>query len=855
MKLLDRIAGLIMGDRADTEDARPTFTLDMLSQYLPWRVFDDEKRIFINRNSSGFVLEIPPLVGADERTADILAQFFQEGLPKGACVQILSWGSPRIGRQIGGWFVPRYEAGPFYRHMGRKRVDHFFKGVWESLSQDSPFHLRHHRVIISVGVPDSSKISVSELVNVREQLVGTLKTLGIEAISFTPKDLIDLVDDLTSPTTAHDDDAVNYSELDPIADQAVRRDIELQIEPHKMLLRTERWRPIGLDDDGHAEIGEVYPDHFDVRHFSVRKYPERWTPWECSRLIGDLFADKLRFPCPVATFMCLEYPDEEASSAKAGYKSLRTTSLLEGRGAKFIPGLGEQAAEWRHVQDQLKEGRKLVKVFYGVTSYSPMGEGDRNERIVKAIYKSAGWDLEDARFLQIMGMLAALPLTLPDGLAVDLGRMKRFRTLLTSTAANMAPLQGEYLGSDVPHMLLVGRRGEPFYWSPFENKAGNHNVAVIGKSGSGKSVFIQELCAALCGAGAKVIVIDDGRSFMNSAKLQGGSFVEFTMSSGFGLNPFSMIDAERAAQSQDYKVDSMAMLKAIVGQMCRFIDRLNDTERGLIDHAVNEVWESHGSKGTIDAVASALNASGNAMAIDMAIALSPFCSSGTYGGFFNAPATMSLDQAFTVFELSDLGSREELRAVVLTAIMFLTSQMMTRMPRSVKKLLLIDEAWQLLKGGSMAEFVENYARTCRKYGGSLCTATQSMNDYHKSPGAKAALENSDWMVVLQQKPETIADIKASQRLEMDNATETLIRSLKRNGAEYSEMLIKGPEMQALARLCLDPWSAKVYSSSPEDFAEIERVTSAGYTIEEAIDVISSPASSREMEAGYARAAE
>ncbi|MBX4389585.1 hypothetical protein K4H03_26270, partial [Mycobacterium tuberculosis] len=87
---------------------------------------------------------------------------------------------------------------------------------------------------------------------------------------------------------------------------------------------------------------------------------------------------------------------------------------------------------------------------------------------------------------------------------------------LSTTAANIAPMQGEYLGRAVPHLLLVGRRGQPFWWSPFENGAGNHNIAICGKSGSGKSVLLQELCAALRGAGAKVVVIDDGRSFEHS---------------------------------------------------------------------------------------------------------------------------------------------------------------------------------------------------------------------------------------------------------------------------------------------------------------------------------------------------
>lgn len=169
-----------------------------------------------------------------------------------------------------------------------------------------------------------------------------------------------------------------------------------------------------------------------------------------------------------------------------------------------------------------------------------------------------------------------MPLTLADGLAKDMVRLKRMKTLLSTTAANIAPMQGEYLGGNVPHLIFVGRRGQPFFWSPFENDAGNHNVAICGKSGSGKSVLLQEMCAALRGAGAKVVVIDDGRSFEHSVKLQGGHFVEFTLKAGFCLNPFSMIDGSRAEEDEDYRLDCFGMVKAIIAQMARHSAPLSD---------------------------------------------------------------------------------------------------------------------------------------------------------------------------------------------------------------------------------------------------------------------------------------
>lgn len=838
--LKDSLLSGLLGDAEQAENSRPAFMLDMLSDWLPYRVFDTSNRLYFNSGSKGFILSVTPLIGADERTGEILGSFFSEGLPSGACLQVLHHASPRISRIVAPWFAPRYAQGGIYEAIARHRAARLYDLVWNSGSADAPFHTRHHQVIISLGVPSASQVSNDELVQCRDGLMSMLRSLNLGVNEMAPQDLIALIDDLTSPTTAPQDDAVPYNPLDPIATQAIRRDIELVVHEDRMLLRTERFRATGNHHHGVPEIGTVYPDCFDVRHYGVRNMPQRWAPWECARLIGDLFSDKLRFPCPAATMLCLVYPDQEAAGARAGFKFMRTTSLAATKSARFLPKIAEQSAEWQHVQAELQEGRKLVQVFYGLTAWSPLGDGDRNERAIKSIYKAAGWDLIDERFLQIQGLLAAMPLTLADGLAKDMIRLKRMKTLLSTTAANIAPMQGEYLGGNVPHLIFVGRRGQPFFWSPFENDAGNHNVAICGKSGSGKSVLLQEMCAALRGAGAKVVVIDDGRSFEHSVKLQGGHFVEFTLKAGFCLNPFSMIDAVRAGEDEDYRLDCFGMVKAIIAQMARYSAPLSDTERGLIDRAVNQVWEAHRSNARVTHIGEALQGLGNDTAADLATAVAPFMSGGTYAAFFEGEATLDLSHDFTVFEMSDLAGREELRSVVLSAIMFMTSQAMTRTPRSVRKLLLIDEAWSMLKGGSMGEFVETYARTCRKYGGALATATQSLNDYYKSDGATAALENSDWMLILQQKPETIADFKKAGRLDMDDRTETLIRSLKRSGSDYSEVFIKGPETETIGRLVLDKYSATLFSSSPQTFAAIDAELARGHQLADAIERIAFP---------------
>lgn len=838
--LLEGIFGSLFGTSDQIERERPDLGVPMLAHWLPYRSYDPKSGIFYNNASRGFVIEVAPLLGADDRTGEILAQFISEGIPAPGSLQFHHWMSPRVGEKLSRWYLPRYAARGVYERMARHRIDFLSDGVWKSLSTDAPFYLRNHRVAISYSTPDSSSVTTEEIVAVMDGMISALASINVTTRRMDPQALIGWIDDLTSPTTASGDDVVAYNPLDPIADQAVRRDVALQIEPDRMLLRTERFRPTSDLVDGTPEKDDVLPDIFDVRSFSVRNLPDRWAPWDVTKLIGDMFTDKLRMPCPVSTNLCVEFPDVERSSSRASFKFMRTTSLADSKSARFLPQLREQSQEWRHVNEEVRQGRKLTRAFFSVTSYSPMGCGDANERVLKSVYRAAGWDLLDDRYLQIMGPLSAMPMTMANGLSRDLERMKRMRTLLSTTVANLAPIQGEFLGGSTPHLMLVGRRGQPFFWSPFENKAGNHNVAVFGKSGSGKSVTLQELCASFCGAGARVVVIDDGRSFEHSAKLQGGTFVEFTMSSGFCINPFGMIDEDLAREDEDYLLDCMAMLKAIVNQMSRHIDRLNDTERGLIDGAVNEVWASRGRKGSIDDVISALEATGNPLACDLGIAMRPFSRVGTYGRFFEGAVSFELTAQLTVFELSDLSSREELRSVVLTAIMFMSQQMMRKVDRQIPKALLLDEAWQMLRGGAMADFIETYARTCRKYGASLVTATQSLNDYYKSAGSIAALENSDWFVILQQKPETIADFKKHDRFEMDDYTDALLRSLKINGREYSDILIKGPETLAVGRLVLDPFSAALYSSSPRIYAAIEEMVARGLSMSEAIEKIAFP---------------
>lgn len=77
--VVDSVLSGLLGDAEHAEAGRPVLMLDLLSDWLPYRVYDPANRLYLNARSEGFVLSVTPLIGADERTGEILGQFFSEG--------------------------------------------------------------------------------------------------------------------------------------------------------------------------------------------------------------------------------------------------------------------------------------------------------------------------------------------------------------------------------------------------------------------------------------------------------------------------------------------------------------------------------------------------------------------------------------------------------------------------------------------------------------------------------------------------------------------------------------------------------------------------------------------------------
>ena len=808
---------------------------------MPWRAWDEGTELYVNAASHGFVLELPPFAGIDAETLGALAGVMADAAPERCTIQVIHWASPRFGAPLAAWSAARRKpatrsgSGSILSAMAERREALFAHAGWRALHAGGPpFTCSDYRVFVTAcraGRPGPA--SETALEAFRRALEGTLASAGAHARRLPPDSLVSLAAELIAPKMGRGDSdpagraaadallrpARRWSVHDPIHAQCASPGRALSVRPEGLLF--------------HA------PDGGDVavRVLSAAAFPDVWPGWRGNALIGDFHRDFLQPGCPVLTCLTVMTGDA-ADGEKAFLKSARATQQAGTGISRYLPGLPEKARDWRFVTERLKDGERLVKASYQIAVYARAGAVDEAEQAVRAIYHGQGWRVSAERYVQLPSWLSCLPMLPAGGLDADLARMGRMKTLLSAAAVNLAPLHGEWRGQpldpdDPPVLLLLGRRGQPAGWSPFANDAGNYNVAVTGKSGSGKSVLMQELVAGLVAAGGEAVVIDDGRSFQHTAEALGGEFIQFGRDSAC-LNPFAMIDAAAAQADDDYREECFSMLGGVVRRMCRRRGAMDDIEAALIDDAIACAWNNEGNGADLGHVRLHLEEHGDARAKDMGLALGPWCPGGASGRLFAGNDVPALDAAFTVFELAELKGRQDVQAVVLMLVVFLATQRMYHGDRTVPKAIVVDEAWDLLSGDDSRGFIEGAARRARKYRGALVTGTQSVNDYYSNPAARAAWDNADWVIFLSQKDESVELLKTEKRIHCDPGMERALKSLRTAAGRYAELVLHGPDGWRVSRLVLDAWSVALFSSRGPAFAAVEALKEQGLSTAEAI---------------------
>jgi conjugal transfer ATP-binding protein TraC len=285
--------------------------------------------------------------------------------------------------------------------------------------------------------------------------------------------------------------------------------------------------------------------------------------------------------------------------------------------------------------------------------------------------------------------------------------------------------------------------------------------------------------------------------------------------------------------------DSVIYAKSMVAAMCGVSGK--GREEAIIERAIVEGIAIYGDNLDVTKMAKILDSlkdnRGNPVegSAAMADSLYSYTEEGIHGRFFKASSkTATFKEMLTIFELEELVNDEPLLAVVLQVILMQITMQFLCGDRTRRFILIVDEAWMILDYA--AHFLERFARTVRKYGGSLVVCTQDLTSFSNENGDKrsqaAVLECSTWKLILQQKEEGIQSFAKNKAYQKYIGVIESVRKCSSN--KFSEVLINTDGATVVGRFSADPYSTALFSTEDKDFTFLLEQEKLGVSKHEAI---------------------
>lgn len=529
------------------------------------------------------------------------------------------------------------------------------------------------------------------------------------------------------------------------------------------------------------------------------------------------------------------------------------SSRKNDKGLPFGLSIGKQRsgdilADLIYVREMCND--ESSKIVYAAFTYFLFSEDDDEldeaVAVVKNILNNLDFDAQRVRYTTGVRWAQALPLNfsskIADGLCSEV-------IMPAQSAACLLPIYGDAIGNanrDSKHTgsVFVTRRGSAFHFDPFISKT-NKNGIIFAEAGAGKSFVTQYIISNALAEGTKTFLFDNGKSAEKFCKSVDGEFIQFSLENAHktSLNPFSGL-------SQDDFGEQLETITELILKMAYYNEPIGPGARIALGSAVRSAGGDTPSRGSIQKVIEALeNAVSSAppskttsevmrATTDLIPRLNDFMGAPTRGPFFEGESNFNPQQAFTVFELSSLDGDPHLKQCVL---FFVMNTIMNRVKKQAgRKLIMLDEAWQLLKDEGAAASIEAMYRKIRKDDGSVWVITQSIADLAGNASGQVILGQSQWKCIMQQKPEVIEKaIKDGLIVEFtDDAF--FIKQLKDVRTEkdvFSEMLICGGGSYEAVRLYVDRFTRAVFSSDGDDRNVVFRLMKEGKSTVEAVNIV------------------
>ena len=421
------------------------------------------------------------------------------------------------------------------------------------------------------------------------------------------------------------------------------------------------------------------------------------------------------------------------------------------RGKIVDPSTQAKLEDARSLQEQLVKGseRFFEFSFYITIPANSLEELNQLSRQVVSTLGSLLIVGKHATLDQEAGFLSSAPFGM-DRLAIT-------RNMDTTSLATTFPLTSAELSSD--RGVLYGTNSENESFIIFDRfSLENGNFVVFGTSGGGKSFFVKLEALRSLMLGTEIIIIDPESEYQALAAAVGGEFISFSFNSPSKINPFDLSQVYEEGENQlGLKILSLhSLFKVIMGV-------ITPSQEALLDRAIVATYRAKGitqdpatqkkEPPLMEDLYKILIGMETAEAMDLAARIEKFVK-GSFVGIFDKQTNIDIKNPFTVFSVKDL--QDTLRPIAMFIIL---DFIWTRVKKDLKKrLLIVDEAWHMMRYPDSAQFLWSVVKRARKYYLGLTTITQDVEDFLAQDIGKAIVTNSALQLLLKQSPAAIDKI-------------------------------------------------------------------------------------------------
>ncbi len=346
----------------------------------------------------------------------------------------------------------------------------------------------------------------------------------------------------------------------------------------------------------------------------------------------------------------------------------------------------------------------------------------------------------------------------------------------------------------------------------------NANSVVFAKSGAGKSFFVKlEILRSLM-MGIECIILDPDNEYKTLSKAVGGSFFNISLASPNHINP---LDLPEPREDEDTKDVLRSNIINLVGLLRLMLGGLNPEEDAILDRALSETYaakditpetnpiywkERIPLMSDLEAVLKTMDG-----AEPIVRKLRKFVR-GTFADFFNQPTNISMEKSLVVFGVRDM--EDELTPMAMYVIMrYIWNKIRSKEVK--KRILVVDEAWWLMKTENCASFLFGLCKRARKYWLGVTTITQDVNDFMKSEYGQPIITNSSLQFLMKQSTANIDVVKKTFHL-----TEGEKYMLLEAGV--GEGLFFAGQKHASIKVIASPTETQIITTNPEELEKLKK---------------------------------